>query len=213
MHKEPVTKKVLYDIHRFLFPNGQTENLLDIRDFVIILLSFVGFFRFEEISKIQRNHLHLFFDYMYIDVVSSKTDTTHRGDKIHIARTSTELWALTWVTRYLSKACIADDSNELIFRSGVHNVKFNSWGLRKQNKRLAHSTVAEMFKKRLAQAGHNESNLTLHGLRAGGVSLAANAGVNEQLYRASGRWTSQSVGAYVEPHLQNKLSVTKKMNV
>ena len=213
VHKEPVPKEILTKIHDFLFPEGSSENLHDIRDFVWILLSFVGFLRYDEISRIQRNHLHMYYDYMYIDIQSSKTDVTRRGNNIHIICKSSKLCTLTWLARYLLKAGVADDSDEFIFRAVFYSSQDKTWGLRHQNKVLAHSTMAEMLKKRVKQTGYEGKVLTLHGLRAGGVTRAANAGVPETLYKAHGRWASEAVGAYVQHKVHKKLIVTKQMNM
>ena len=70
-----------------------------------------------------------------------------------------------------------------------------------------------MFKRKLQQAGIENTKLSLHSLHAGGVTLAAESGVQERLYKAHGRWKSDAVKAYVTESLENQLSVSQDMNM
>ena len=61
----PVPKSVLLDIHDALFSEDMDENnLVKLRDFTYILLSFTAFLRYDEASQVRRHHLHLYNDYM-----------------------------------------------------------------------------------------------------------------------------------------------------
>ena len=210
-HKKPVEKERLYKLHDMLFSQGKML-LKDVRDFTYILLSFYGFLRFDEASKVKRCNIQLNCDYFVLHIPRSKTDVRQEGQEVFIARTSTKICPLTWMVRYLSIAGIKNGEDVHIFRSVYFCRKTNQWGLRKADKPLAYSTLAEMFKERMTAIGANMEKLSLHSLRAGGVTLAAAQGVAERLYKAHGRWTSDAVQAHVSEVVKAKLSVTKCMD-
>ena len=213
IHKVPVTKQILQDIHDVLFGGQSSFKLTDVRDFCYILLSFTGFMRFDEASSIRRQHLHLFFDYMLLDIPQSKCNKSGEPEHIYIARTSSDLCTLTWVARYLKMANIQDDCTKLIFRGIIGTNKASGHSLRPSDKKLSHTTLSEIFKKRLEQCGHAEEGLSLHSLRAGGVTLAAASGVAEGLYKSHSRWKSSAVQDYVTENVQEKLRVTRSMDL
>ena len=213
VHKEPVPKQILQDIHDSVFKEQSDKTLPNVRDFAMLLISFVGFLRYEETANIRRNHLHLFYDHLSLDIPRSKTDASCRGQHLKIIGTSADLCCLTWLTRYLMLSGIPDGSQELIFRSVFYDKKTKKWALRKTDKILSHTTVSEMFQNRLMQSGNGGKEYTLHGLRAGGVSLAANEGVAESQYKTHGRWASNAVGAYVQQDLNSQLAVSTAMKM
>ena len=212
-HKKPITKETLFTL-RNSFPIEHSDwNLCQLRDFLYILMSFTAFLRYHEASQIRRDDLCLNIDYFKLNIPKSKTDQSRAGQTVFITRSSSELCALTWLVRYLKQANIPNGEKKYIFRAIFHSDKHNLWGLRTSNKTLSHSYLSEMFKKRITQAGIEGSGLTLHSLRAGGVTLAANTGVPERLYKAHGRWKSDAVECYIQDPIDAKLSVTKHMDV
>ena len=212
-HKTPVTKDMLLALHETMVEGQLYENLHNLRDFTYILLSFTGFMRFDEAAHIRRSDLHLFFDSMTIVIPRSKTDPMEEGNYVYISRSSTSLCALTWLARYLVAAGISNNSNDYIFRALVYNKEDQVWKLRSSNRPLSHSTLSDMFRNRIAAAGFDHTSFSLHSLRAGGVTLAAEQGVDEKLYKSHGRWASDVVRAYVTETEQNKLSVTTDMDL
>ena len=206
-HKLPVTKDILSDIHDSMFEESDEWNLACLRDFSYILLSFSGFLRYDEAANVKRNHLHIMHDYMILDIPRSKTDPMCHGDQVYIVRSST----LTWLVRYLKAAGIKNEDDCYIFRGVFHQSRSNEWGLRRQNKPLSYTALSEMFQKRLRNIGQEEGGYSLHSLRAGGVTLAAAAGVAEKMYKAHGRWRSEAVKSYVKESVASKLSVTSAL--
>ena len=191
--------------------DSQDINLTNLRDYCYILVSFLGFLRFNEASRIRREHLHLFYDYLAIDIPRSKTDVLAYGAQVLIARSSDKLCILTWLTKYFRLSSIQNSDSCYIFRATYHNQKSGKTGLRKTDKVLSYSTLSDMFKNRLKAINVTDPNITLHSLRAGGVTLAAASHVPETLYKQHGRWKSDAVQSYVTHDVQKKLSVTKAM--
>ena len=57
-------------------------------------------------------------------------------------------------------------------------------------------------------------NVGLHSLRAGGVSAAANAGINDRCWKSHGRWKSEtSKDGYATDSLERRLEVSKKLGL
>ena len=212
-HKKPVTKDMLVQLHDMLMNDVDKVTITKLRDFVYILISFAGFLRFDEASRIKRHHVQLHFDYLCINVARSKTDVYAQGNDVFIARTSSKLCPFTWITRYFVKANIQDCDKSYIFRATYVNPRSNSEGLRKADKPLSYTTLSEMFQSRMVEIGFPRKEFSLHCLRAGGVTLAANPGVPEALYKQHGRWRSDAVKDYVSTDVKNSLQVTKAMHL
>lgn len=60
--------------------------------------------------------------------------------------------------------------------------------------------------------GCNKSLIGLHSLHSGGTTSAANAGVNDRLFRRHSRWKSETAkDGYVKDKLDSFLSVSRKL--
>ena len=60
--------------------------------------------------------------------------------------------------------------------------------------------------------GLNWKDYDLHSLRAGGVSLAANKGIPDRLFKRHGRWKyDRAKGGYVDENLKMLLPVSKNL--
>ena len=212
-HKNPLTKEILQDIHDSMFISDNSINLTKLRDFSYIMLSFSGFLRFDEASKVKRSDIIFNYDYLVLTLPRSKTDPLNQGCQVYITRSSTDLCTFSWLIRFFKAAGIQNSDHKFIFRSIFHQTRSDRWGLRATNKPLSYTTLSEMFRNRLAQAGHDTDNFSLHSLRAGGVTLAASEGMREKMYKAHGRWKSEAVKSYVSESVEQKLSVTKALNL
>ena len=83
--KEPITADILQLlVDRF---GGEEASLSDIQTLAICLISFAGFFRFDEISNLRESDVIFFDDHLEIYIESSKTDQYRDGAWVVIART------------------------------------------------------------------------------------------------------------------------------
>ena len=85
-------------------------------------------------------------------------------------------------------AGIDQHSDLFLFRAiteSRHGEKLRSAG------RITYSTLRELFRKKLIELGHPPDRYGLHSLRAGGATAAANAGVQDRLFKRHGRWKSE----------------------
>ena len=78
-----------------------------------------------------------------------------------------------------------------IFRSVTFLKKSNSFILRRNNDKLSYTRSRELIKKSLSELGLDVKNFGLHSFRSGGVSAAAKH-VSDRLFKAHGRWRSES---------------------
>ena len=155
----------------------------------------------------------LHYDFVDLYIPSSKTYVLEKGAHILLARTSNRSCVLIWLTKYIVLINIQNSDSRYIFRSIYHIVKSQSWGLRATDKLPAYSTFADMFQRPLSPISCAQPHLSLHSLRAGGVTLAAQKDMPEYLYKQHGCWKSDAVKAYIRPDVVEKLSVTKAMNL
>ena len=66
--KEPLTIEILKDI----IDGADLSNTLQLRNICLYGLSYVAFFRSEEVTRIRRNHIRFCEGYMIIEVEKSK---------------------------------------------------------------------------------------------------------------------------------------------
>ena len=68
--------------------------------------------------------------------------------------------------------------------------------------------------KQFSKIGLGASTHGLHSLRAGGATAAANARVNDRLFKRQGRWKSETAkDGYVKDSLKSLLSVSQNLGL
>ena len=82
--KEPLTPSHLKLIYNLI--NREKADLLNLRKFTMLLVSFAGFVRFSELSQLTRGDVHFFRTHMSIFIDSSKTDVYRDGHELLISR-------------------------------------------------------------------------------------------------------------------------------
>lgn len=108
----------------------------------------------------------------------------------------------------MSMAGVDPASEQFLFR-GITNNKVGA-KLRPSGG-LSYSTLHDLFKKKLAELGYPSEEIGLHSLRAGGASVAANAGVP---FKKHGRWKSENAkDGYIEDSLESRLSVSRQKGI
>ena len=148
---------------------------------------------------------------MVIWIVSSKTDQLRQGDELVIARTSTSLYPVGTVERYMQMTNIHLGSDEKLFRQIIKTKRGEK--LRDAGG-LSYTTLRENFKDKLIQLGFDAQQYGLHSLRAGGATAATNAEIPDRLFKRHGRWRSENAkDGYVADSLESRLSVTKKLGL
>lgn len=103
-------------IDKTLWKFKDSEDLLVIRDLTMILLSYAGFLRYDEISSLLCRDVKVFDDYLVIYINKSKTDQYRHGNEVVIAKGSTVASALNMFNRYVKCSDINLFSDGHLFR-------------------------------------------------------------------------------------------------
>ena len=79
---------------------------------------------------------------------------------------------------------------------------------------ISYTCLRESFRKKLKELGYNPDIFSLHSLRAGGATAAANNGVPDRLFKRHGRWKSDSAkDGYVEDLMEHRMEVTRQIGL
>ena len=182
--KEPISSSLIQDI----ISGSNLENPVELRNVTLYVLSFAGFFRFDDVSRIRRNDIFFNEGFMVIKVPKSKNDQLGRGDEVVISELSSPACPVKLLKKYLTTLQIPPDSRDLIFRP-ISKGK-GSCKLIAPDKPISYSTIRQAFRRDLKTTGADPSKFGLHSLRSGGASMAANSGVSDRVFHRHGRWKS-----------------------
>ena len=174
--KEPISSSVIHDIISRL----NLENPVELRNVTLYVLSFAGFFRFDEISRIRRNDIFFNEGFMVIKVPKSKNDQLRRGGEVVISEPPSPACPVKPLKKYLTKIQIPPDSRDLISRP-ISKGK-DSCKLIAPDKPISYSTMRQAFRRNLKTTGVDPSKFGLHSLRSG-RSMAANSGVSDRVFQ------------------------------
>ena len=207
--KEPVTVQMLIDLcHKF---NGNND-LIVIRDLTMILLSFAGFLRFDEISSLMFKDVKVEENYLIVKIEKSKTDQYRQGNEILISKGETIACPYRMYLDYIRIANFKDNSSDqYLFRPC-----FRSKGVSKliyKNKKISYTSARENILSRLKLVSHG-INLGLHSLRSGGATAAASSAISEMCLKRHGRWKSDSSkDGYIVDTLDKRLQISKVLGL
>ena len=115
-----------------------------------------------------------------IHIQQSKTAQLRKGDEVLIARTGTVTCPVAILERYLSTAKIPPKSERFLFRPIFKTKKGEAL---RSTKSLSYSRLSQLFKCKLKQFGYRAAKYSLHSLRAGGATTAANAAGPDRLFK------------------------------
>ena len=159
--KEPISSCVIHDIISL----SNLENPVELRNVTLYVLSFAGFFRFDDVSRIRRNDIFFNEGFMVIKVPKSKNDQLRREDEVVISELPSPACPVRLLKKYLTKLQIPPDSRNLIFRP-ISKGK-DSCKLIAPDKPISYSTMRHAFRRDLKTTGADPSKFGLHSLRSG----------------------------------------------
>ena len=107
--KEPLTPRDL----RKLYKNVKDSSLIDLRTLTAVTISYAGFLRYDEVSRIRREHIQFKGTHMTIFLDSSKPDQYNVGDLVHVAATGRSTCPVSVMRRYLEKAGVGEKDTSL----------------------------------------------------------------------------------------------------
>ena len=205
--KQPVTPR---DLKKLVAHLRRETNLLKMRTLTMAVLSYAGFFRYDEVSRLRLKDIQFKAIYLKIYVKSSKTDQYKSGAWVHIARTNRSTCPYRILRAYLKLAELKH-GKDIIFR-GISRSK-HGYKL-KGTKPISYSTVRQNVLSAIGKIGLDRKRFGLHSFRRGGATYAANMGICDRLFKKHGRWQSENAkDGYVEEDVQTLLSVTKNLGI
>ena len=206
--KEPVTKEMLA---RMVGSLSDDPSLSDVRLVASALLAFAAFLRYDELAKLRCCDVAIKKDSMEVHIASSKTDQYRMGDRVLIARTGNCTCPVLMMERYFERAQIDRESKQNLFR-GIVSTK-NGEHLRASGS-ISYTRMRELFLRKVEELGYDPKQFSLHSLRAGGASAAANAGVPDRLFKRHGRWKSETAkDGYVKDSVAAMMSVSESLDL
>ena len=209
-HKEPITADIL---RKIITKFGSSDNLMDIRMCALLLVSFAGFFRNDELINLRLCDLELSPSHAKFFICKSKTDQYREGSWVVVATTGNLTCPVAMLRRYLALAGLEDfDSEDFLFKPVVLKKSINKYVPKKGG--LSYNRCREILQFALTEVGLNPKQYGLHSLRAGGASAAAAIGVSDRLIKKQGRWKSDvSKDRYVKEDLLNQLKVSASLGL
>jgi integrase len=94
-----------------------STDLADVRDLCMILISFAGFLRFDELSSLVCSDIDFKESYININIQKSKTDQYRQGDEILISEGSTSACPVGMLKRYINLGKKDISSNDFLFKA------------------------------------------------------------------------------------------------
>ena len=208
--KDPVTPEMLIRLCKMF----ETSNdLLTVRDLTMILISFAGFLRYDEISSLLCRDITIFENHLAIKISKSKTDQYRHGDEILIAKGSTIACPMNMLNRYIVLADINLKSDHFLFKAVYRSNK--TCALIHKNKKLSYTAARASMVTKLKMVG-GSANFGLHSMRSGGATQVANASssVNNRCLKRHGRWKSDSSkDCYVSDSVEKRLEVSQWLGI
>jgi len=206
--KDPVTVEILIKLCEQF---KDCSDLFVLRDLTMILISFAGFLRYDELSSLKCCDVIVMPDHLIVKIIKSKTDQYRNGSEVLISKGDTLACPYDMFLRYVNVSNIDLSSDFFIFRP-VFRSK-NVCKLIYKNKKLSYTRARETIISRLKSVSEN-LDFGLHSMRSGGATVAANSFVNDRCLKRHGRWKcDSSKDRYIVDSLDNRLSVSRSLNL
>lgn len=213
--KAPVIKKCPIrpkHLRKLVRKFGSSSNILDQRICAIALLSYAGFLRYDEVSRIRRSNITFEPTYLKLFLESSKTDQEGMGEHVFIARTRRSTCPYAILKRYIKMAGMARSDTNFLFRPVVKTKSGHRF--KNVEKPISYTTAKDQVMGAIRTIGLDRAMFGMHSFRRGGATEAARRGISDRLFKKHGRWKSDNAkDGYVSEDLETRLSVTKNLGV
>ncbi|XP_052220347.1 uncharacterized protein LOC127837384 [Dreissena polymorpha] len=215
VNSRPVTKKDIVDTKSLISlcdMFSDSNDVIVLRDLSMILLSYAGFLRFDEVSSLRCCDVSFFDDHIKLFIRKSKTDIYRKGREIVISKGETSACPVSMLLRYFDSAFLSIKSEMYVFRPACRSGQ--RCFLLSKDKKLSYTRAKECIVSKLKIVAPL-ANFGLHSLRASGATAAANAeGVSERCLKRHGRWKSdRAKDGYIDDSLDKKLFITRQLKL
>lgn len=209
--KKPVEEDSMRKLFDCLY---NQQNLKSLRILTMCFLSFFGFLRYDEVSKLKTSNITFNPDHVDIFIEKAKTDCYRKGKNVLIAKLNSQRCPVKLLTEYLEMANLDLSGDEYIFRAITFCKASNTYVLRKRNQCISYTRTRELIKEALSGIGLNAKEFGTHSFRAAGATLAAKRNISDRLFKIHGRWKSESAkDGYVSETLEKRLSVSRNLQL
>jgi len=171
----------------------------------LIYALFIGFLWYNKVSNIRPCEVKFDADHITISIPRRKSDQLCQGDQVVIAMLKSVTCLVTMLERYMCVAKIPAESKLFLFRPNVGG----QTPRHRDSSKLSHSRLTELLREKLTLLGYPAVEFSLHSLRAGGATAAADAGVPDHIFKRHGRWKSE----IAKDSLEKRLSVSKGLGL
>ena len=130
-----------------------SDDLMIIRDLAMIVLSFAGFLRFDELSSLTCNDVTVHDRFLNLKIVHSKSDQYSQGNDVLISKGNTLACPVSIFRHYVSLSRLVLNSDIYIFRP-----LYTHMGIAKliyKNKKISYTAARENILKRLISVEQN----------------------------------------------------------
>ena len=141
--KDPVTVSVVKDLVDHYGPLAQLSDLRVFRFLVIVVVSFAGFFRIDEMLTIRLQHAHICDGHMRIILPQCKNDQMRKGNEILIARTHSRYCPVGLTEMFWRKAEMDRNHSETFFIPRLLATKGGHVALKSHG--ISYTTAYEQF--------------------------------------------------------------------
>ena len=159
-----------------------------------ISIMFFGFLRISEFLALRVCDVRLAHDRVLVRIRFSKTDTTGRGEDIHIIRGDKSFDAHRWVSIYFKGIDVRARAEEPFMEA-------------------SQTELRSLVKTTLKKFGIEAGKYSTHSFRRGGAHEASRRGVQDSVIKAHGRWRSNCFQIYTNVQTARAGEIlTRKLN-
>ena len=210
--KDPLTVSFVKELLDHYSPLAQLSDLRVFRFLVIVVVSFAGFFRIEEMLSTLLPNVQIHDGHMKIILPQCKNDQTRKGNEIFIARTHSKYCPVGLTEMFWRKAKMDRTNSDTYFIQRLNATKRGH--VAHKSLGISYTTAYEHFLAFIKPVVTDGKRFTPHSLRSGGASQAAASGVEERLISKHGRWKSERArNGYIEDTVETRLKVSRSLGL
>ena len=199
--KAPLTKNIMDNMFKGL---PASASLKELRDVLIISLSYTLLLRHDKVSHLSCAHLKQVGQNIKITIIGSKTDPLRNGKCAWLAKGRTS----KLLDRYLASAGLKRGDNHFLFGP----ISQSADEIKIKNELLSYNSYRHILRSQLERQGVNADLFGFHSCRSGGATELASSSTPLELMSA-GRWKDQrSLAHYVEIPLNRRLDLSRHLD-
>ena len=191
-------------IDKILIDAANCTTLVEIRDKLILSLSYTLLFRHDEISHISCAHLSLISGGLNILIPSSKTDVYKNGNQALLSKGR----VLSLLEKYMALAGLSVGEPHFLFGPIIRQRSRDCI----KNSKLSYNSYRKILRSQLLAYGYNPDQYGFHSCRSGGATSLANK-ISKFELQSAGRWkNARSLAHYVKIPNKRRLQFSSMLS-